>query len=138
MMASEGAVDALGNWRSLTRPPPSPATAVHASCARTMGSRSRARVHGPAFAMRRAGRMCRPASTSCVIMFCSHLVLRGAAMRSVQELVGHQDLTMTQRYSHLSPAALVDTVRLLETRTVESKRGEMLETAEGRDRKLKS
>ena len=41
--------------------------------------------------------------------FCSHLVMRGAAMRSVQELVGHQDLTMTQRYSHLSPAALIDT-----------------------------
>ena len=36
--------------------------------------------------------------------FCSHLVMRAAAMRSVQELVGHQDLTMTQRYSHLSPA----------------------------------
>jgi integrase len=70
--------------------------------------------------------------------FCSHLVMRGAAMRSVQELVGHQDLTMTQRYSHLSPAALVDTVRLLETRSVDSARGEILETAEGRDRKLKS
>jgi hypothetical protein len=24
----------------------------------------------------------------------------------VQDLVGHQDMTMTQRYSHLSPAAL--------------------------------
>jgi integrase len=70
--------------------------------------------------------------------FCSHLVMRGAAMRSVQELVGHQDLTMTQRYSHLSPAALIDTVRLLETRPVDSKRGEILETAEGGDRKLKS
>src|SRR4026209_1362608 len=32
--------------------------------------------------------------------FCSHLVMRGALMRNVQELVGHQDLTMTQRYSH--------------------------------------
>ena len=52
--------------------------------------------------------------------FCSHLVMRGAAMRSVQELVGHQDLTMTQRYSHLSPAALIDTVRLLESRVAES------------------
>ena len=59
-------------------------------------------------------------------------------MRSVQELVGHQDLTMTQRYSNLSPAALIDTVRLLETRPVDSERGEILDTAEGRDQKLKS
>ncbi len=65
-------------------------------------------------------------------------VMRGAAMRAVQELVGHQDLTMTQRYSHLSPAALIDTIRLLKSRTAESGRGEILETAEGRDRKLKS
>jgi len=70
--------------------------------------------------------------------FCSHLVMRGAAIRAVQELVGHQDLTMTQRYAHLSPAALIDTVRLLESRVAESGRGEILETAEGRDRKLKS
>lgn len=40
---------------------------------------------------------------------------------------------MTQRYSHLSPAALVDTVRLLETRPVDSERGDILETKEGRD-----
>ena len=45
---------------------------------------------------------------------------------------------MTQRYSHLSPAALIDTVRLLETRPVHSESGEILETVEGRDRKLKS
>lgn len=70
--------------------------------------------------------------------FCSHLVMRGASMRSVQELVGHQDLTMTQRYSHLSPTALIDTVRLLEIRAVDSERGEIRETTEGRDRKLKS
>jgi hypothetical protein len=53
-------------------------------------------------------------------------------MRAVQELVGHQDLTMTQRYAHLSPAALIDTVRLLESRVVDSGRGEILETAETR------
>jgi hypothetical protein len=45
---------------------------------------------------------------------------------------------MTQRYSHLSPAALIDTVRLLETRPLDSERGEMLETVEGREKKLKS
>jgi integrase len=38
--------------------------------------------------------------------FCSHLAMQGAPMRGVQELVGHQSLAMTQRYSHLSPAAL--------------------------------
>lgn len=69
--------------------------------------------------------------------FCSHLVMRGAAMRSVQELVGHQDLTMTQRYSHLSPSALVETVRLLETRPVDSERGDILETQNSRERKSK-
>jgi len=53
--------------------------------------------------------------------FCSHLVMRGAAMRAVQELVGHQDLTMTQRYSHLSPGALGDTIRLLEHRGLPNK-----------------
>jgi len=68
--------------------------------------------------------------------FCSHLVMRGAAMRAVQELVGHQDLTMTQRYSHLSPAAMVDTIRLLESRAAKPGRGEILETPDGLDRKL--
>jgi hypothetical protein len=64
--------------------------------------------------------------------------MRGAAMWSVQELLGHQYLAMTHRYSHLSPGTLIDTVRLLETRPVDSVRGEILETAEGLDRKLKS
>ena len=31
--------------------------------------------------------------------FCSHLAMQGAPMRGVQELVGHQSLAMTQRYS---------------------------------------
>jgi hypothetical protein len=64
--------------------------------------------------------------------------MRGAAMRAVQELVGHQDLTMTQRYSHLSPGALIETVRLLEARPIGSERGEIVETAESGDRKLNS
>ena len=37
--------------------------------------------------------------------FCLHLAMRGAPARSIQELVGHSDLTMTQRHLHLDPAA---------------------------------
>ena len=60
--------------------------------------------------------------------FCSHLVMRGAAMRSVQELVGHQDLTMTQRYMHLSPAALDAAISLLERPSGDQSCGDILAT----------
>jgi site-specific recombinase XerD len=46
--------------------------------------------------------------------FCSHLAMRGAPARAIQELAGHQDLVTTQRYMHLSPAALESAIRLLE------------------------
>ena len=46
--------------------------------------------------------------------FCSHLSMRGAPARAIQELAGHEDLTMTQRYMHLSPAALDAAIRLLD------------------------
>ena len=49
--------------------------------------------------------------------FCSHLAMRGAPARAIQELAGHQDLSTTQRYMHLSPAALDAAIRLLETGT---------------------
>jgi site-specific recombinase XerD len=46
--------------------------------------------------------------------FCSHLAMRGAPARAIQEFAGHADLSMTQRYMHLSPAALDAAIRLLE------------------------
>ena len=46
--------------------------------------------------------------------FCSHLAMRGAPARAIQEPAGHQDLMTTQRYMHLSPAAVVNVIRLLE------------------------
>lgn len=48
--------------------------------------------------------------------FCSHLAMRGAPGRAVQELAGHSELGTTQRYMHLSPAALDAAIQLLERR----------------------
>ena len=41
----------------------------------------------------------------------------GRQQEAIQELAGHQDLGTTQRYMHLSPAALDAAIRLLETGT---------------------
>ena len=48
--------------------------------------------------------------------FCSHLAMRGAPGRAIQELAGHSELSMTQRYMHLSPAALDAAIQLLDLR----------------------
>lgn len=61
--------------------------------------------------------------------FCSHLAMRGAPARAIQELAGHQDLSTTQRYMHLSPAAIEGAIRLLEQPNLQSGRGDILETA---------
>jgi integrase len=46
--------------------------------------------------------------------FCSHLAMKGAGARAIQELAGHRDLSTTQRYMHVSPAAVEDAIRLLD------------------------
>jgi site-specific recombinase XerD len=48
--------------------------------------------------------------------FCSHLAMRGAPSRAIQELAGHSELGVTQRYMHLSPAALDAAIQLLDGR----------------------
>jgi integrase len=65
--------------------------------------------------------------------FFSHLAMQGAPMRGVQELVGHQSLAMTQRYSHLTPTSLESTIRLLDNRPIRRAVGDNLETPKGRD-----
>lgn len=61
--------------------------------------------------------------------FCSHLAMRGAGARAIQELAGHQDLSMTQRYMHVSPAAVENAIRLLDAAPVQLGRGDSGETA---------
>lgn len=48
--------------------------------------------------------------------FASHLAMRGAPLKSVQELLGHGTIEMTMRYSHLSPDARRDAVKLLDVK----------------------
>jgi integrase len=63
--------------------------------------------------------------------FCSHLAMRGAPTRAIQELAGHADLTTTQRYMHLSPATVESAIRLLEAPGNLVGRGNILATGEG-------
>jgi integrase len=63
--------------------------------------------------------------------FCSHLAMRGVPARSIQELAGHEDLTTTQRYMHLSPAAIDDAIRVLEMPRTLVRRGDQGEAESG-------
>jgi site-specific recombinase XerD len=46
--------------------------------------------------------------------YASHLMMRGANVLEVKELLGHSTLAMTMRYSHLSPSARRAAVSLLD------------------------
>jgi integrase len=48
--------------------------------------------------------------------FASHLVMRGAVIKAVQELLGHASIMTTMRYAHLSPDARRDAIALLDQR----------------------
>ncbi|HSF18340.1 MAG TPA: tyrosine-type recombinase/integrase [Vicinamibacteria bacterium] len=68
--------------------------------------------------------------------FCSHLAMRGAPAKAIQELAGHKELTTTQRYMHLSPAAVEGAIRLLKQLTPVSGFGDIVETGSAEKIKL--
>ena len=82
-------------------------------------------------AMRRAG-LKRGGVHTLRHTFCSHLAMKGAPARAIQELAGHQDLSTTQRYMHLSPATLDAAIRILDGDGSVVNRGEIVEAA-GKD-----
>lgn len=46
--------------------------------------------------------------------FASHLLMRGVALKAVQELLGHATMEMTMRYAHLSPEVKREAVQVLD------------------------
>ena len=46
--------------------------------------------------------------------FASHLVIRGKSLKAVQELLGHESIEMTLRYSHLTPDVRREAVQALD------------------------
>jgi site-specific recombinase XerD len=48
--------------------------------------------------------------------FCSHLAMRGAVPKAIQELAGHAQL-VTMRYMHLAEGQKEQAIRLLDRRT---------------------
>jgi integrase len=53
--------------------------------------------------------------------FASHLAMRGAPLKAIQELLGHATIQMTMRYAHLAPEVARDAVRLLDPSEVRGK-----------------
>jgi len=57
--------------------------------------------------------------------FISRLVMAGVDLRTVQELAGHKDISMTMRYAHLSPDHKIDAVaKLTEYRKLQKAKAE--------------
>ncbi|MGH7440835.1 MAG: tyrosine-type recombinase/integrase, partial [Polyangiaceae bacterium] len=81
-------------------------------------------------AAQRRARLERPTGALHILRhtFCSHLAVGGAPAKAIQELAGHEDLTTTLRYMHLSPAAREGAIAVLNRRGAGETLGDILET----------
>lgn len=52
--------------------------------------------------------------------FSSHLMMKGASLKEVQELLGHKDIKMTMRYAHLSQENKRKAINLLNVLTTKN------------------
>ena len=62
--------------------------------------------------------------------------MRGAPARAIQDLAGHKDLSTTQQYMHLSPAAVEGAIRLLDDPRGSEIFGDRGETGDFKTKKL--
>jgi integrase len=58
--------------------------------------------------------------------FASHLVMAGVDLTTVSRLLGHKDIKMTLRYSHLAPAHMVNAVNILDKKFNEGQTSHLL------------
>jgi integrase len=115
ILSEEGARTKSGRWRSI---PLADGARQSLEALRTGGDRYVLPQLAPA-SMSRAfsrtiGRAGLDGSIHCLRhTYCSHLVQAGVPLRTVQVLAGHASYTTTERYAHLAPSTLRDSIARL-------------------------
>lgn len=105
------ATQALARWIAIRRPRPTAAASHHrAVFLNKNGTRLSVRSVGRLLEkyLKCAGIDPRTSPHTLRHSFATHLLNRGADIRSVQELLGHASITTTQIYTHLTPDRLKD------------------------------